>query len=282
MSAVEDTIFRGGSTTYYWGAKFFPRHVRGDVLRLYSFLRVADDYVDHVPPQSRPFHMLRTAWDHAKDDAHFETDPAPDDTVDERVIKNIVGLTRTYAFDDAWIEAFWDAMQADLDSRAYKTLADSLGYVYGSAEVVGLMMAKLMGLSPEAYETAKMQGRAMQWINFIRDLKEDLERSRCYFPHEDLQRCGLGTLDEAVARAHPAAFKRFMRLELDRYHEWQAAADRGMHFMPGMLQTGLKTAVDMYNWTAAQIAKDPFVVFDRQVRPTKSQVLARGIKNLFV
>jgi 15-cis-phytoene synthase len=280
MSAVEDAIFRGGSTTYYLGAKFFPKSVRADVARLYSFLRVADDYVDHVPPQAHHFRMLRSHWEHAIDDTHFDVAPAPDDTVDERVLKNIVDLTRAYAFDRLWVESFWNAMQADLDGATFATLEDSLVYVHGSGEIVGLMMAKIMGVSPEAYGAAKLQGRAMQWINFIRDIREDTQLGRCYFPKSDLKQCGLPDLQEATARDNPMAFKRLMRLELDRYHQWQIAAREGFRYLPRSLRPAIKTVADMYDWTAGQIANDPLIVFKRQVRPTKRHILLRGIRNL--
>lgn len=277
----ERTIFRQGSITYYWGTKFFPKPVRADVFRLYSFLRVADDYVDGVPPQYRQFKLLRSAWDRAIRDRHFDCIPSRNDTVNQRVIKNIVGLVRTQAFDQAWVEAFWDSMQADVEAKQYQTLNDSLWYVYGSAEVVGLMMAKLMHLPPEAYESAKMQGRAMQWINFIRDVAEDSARGRCYFPKTALAACGLSDVSKKIARAHPAAFTAFIRQEIDRYRHWQEAANKGLRYMPGLLQPGLKTAVDMYDWTARQIEQDPFMLFERQIKPHPARVVTRGVGNIF-
>ena len=259
------------------GAKLFPRAVRQDVLRLYSFLRVADDYVDAQPPQPKKFYALRKAWDAAKGDPRFDATAEPGDTVDERVIKNITGLSRQYAFDAAWVESFWDAMESDLARQQCRTLDDSLAYVYGSAEVVGLMMAKLMGLPPAAYETAKLQGRAMQWINFIRDLAEDNALQRRYFPLDDLKKFGLKDLSEQTARADRRAFNSFMRYEITRYRQWQAAARKGLVHMPGMLRPGLATAARMYDWTAAQIAADPLVVFEKKVKPSKGKIVAHAL-----
>lgn len=280
MDAVEESIFRRGSRVYYWSARLFPRTVQQDVRKLYSFLRVADNYVDTLPAKSRQFRELRAAWATAKGDARFDSAPDRNDSVDERVVKNIIALTRTYSFDEAWIEAFWDSMQADLDDTQYRTLEDSLWYVHGSAEVVGLMMARIMRLPLEAYEAAKLQGRAMQWINFIRDVGEDARAGRCYFPQKDLEECGLGALDETSARANQAAFTRLMQLELRRYHAWQAEARKGFRYLPHRLRPALATAVDMYDWTAAHIANDPFVVFRHQIKPSKARVLRSGLRNI--
>jgi phytoene synthase len=280
MSAVEEAIFRDGSVTYYWAARLFPRRVRTDVLHLYSFLRVADDYVDSTPPKAHQFQALKQHWQNATLDVHYDPTPSEDDTKDARVIKNIIGLTRKHAFDQAWVEAFWASMQMDLDNKQYPNLDASLEYVYGSAEVVGLMMAKIMGLTPEAYEAAKLQGRAMQWINFIRDLGEDIDRGRCYFSATDLAAAGLPHLNRDMARAHPAAFKKLIHTELGHYHEWQAQAREGFKYIPGMLRPALKTAVDMFDWTAKEVAKDPFIVFEHPLKPTKRRVFIRGIRNL--
>lgn len=280
MSNIEETIFRRGSTTYYWGSRFFPKAIRGDVFKLYSFLRVADDYVDCVPAEAEKFRALRAAWQTAIRDARFDTTPAPADSVDQRVIKNIVAVSRAYNFEHTWLEAFWQAMQADLTPQNYETLHQSLGYVHGSAEVVGLMMAKIMGLPPQAYTAAKLQGRAMQWINFIRDLDEDNRMGRRYFPLSDLRKFGLPDLQETTARKHPEAFARFMRFEIVRYREWQASASQCMRFIPGLLQPALRTAAAMYDWTADEIERDPFVVFRHKVKPTKARILRRGVRYL--
>ena len=277
---IEQTIFKKGSTTYYFGARFFPRDVRADVLKLYSFLRVADDYVDVQPLQKAKFRALRRAWEHAAPDPQFDPTRAAGDTIDERVIKNMVFVFRKHAFDPAWVTSFLDAMQADVEGKTYSTFDDTLWYMYGSAEVVGLMMAKIMNLSPDAYETAKMQGRAMQYINFIRDIAEDNALGRRYIPRTELQVYGLPDLYESTAHAHPAAFKKCMRAQIQYYRDWQKFADEGLVFMSGLLRPGLRTAISMYNWTAAQIAKDPFVVFERKVKPSKRRLLRAGLASL--
>jgi 15-cis-phytoene synthase len=280
MGSLEQQIFKSRSHTYYWGAMFFPKRVRADVLRLYSFLRVADDYVDVLPPQAEKFRALRAAWQAAQHDDAFDTARLPADTVDARVIKNIVAVARKYQFEPAWIEAFWRAMAADLEGRRYRTLADSLEYVHGSAEVVGLMMFRVLGLPPVAYAAAQMEGRALQWVNFIRDAAEDISLGRCYFPEEDLRACGLPAFTHEAARAHPEAFARLVHLEIARYQDWQSQAAAGLHHIPGRLRPAIQTAGDMYGWTAQRIAADPLVVLEGPVRPGKRRILARGLRNL--
>jgi phytoene synthase len=280
MKSPESDIFRRGSTTYYWSSRFFPEPARTDVFRLYSFVRVADNYVDERPFQPDRLRGLHKAWRRHHGDAHFDANPTAADTIDERVLKNLVGVARDHRFDAIWVEDFFGAMASDIHPHPMATLDDALRYVHGSAEVIGLMMARIMGLPAEAMAAAALQGRAMQWINFIRDIDEDLALGRQYLPVEVVSSAGLPELSRTAALDHPDAFRRLIRTELERYQGWQREAARGFHYIPRRYRIPLRTAVDMYDWTARQIAADPFIVFERRVKPTKSRVLSAAMRRM--
>jgi 15-cis-phytoene synthase len=275
MTQLEQRIFRQGSTTYYWSARFFPKSVRNDVMRFYSFVRVVDDYVDALPPRSVAFRQLYESWQRMNTDGTTALTSA--DTTEERIVKNIVSLSRTHHFEPSWVPAFWAAMQADLKHQPYQRLQDTLRYTYGSAEVIGLMLCHILRLPTAAYTPAALQGRAMQWINFIRDIAEDNELGRLYFPQEDLQRFELPDLHRRGAELRPEAFTAFMRFQVDRYRRWQREASKGHHYLPRRLRLPVRTAVDMYDWTAECIARDPFIVFSYKVKPTPSRVVRRAL-----
>ncbi len=274
---IEQQIFKEGSTTYYLSARFFPKNIRRDISRLYSFLRLNDDLVDQEVPQTDKVAEVEKQFKDAMKQQHFDVTTHAWDEMPTRVAKNMVRLTQKYKFDQAWVEDFLTTMKRDKQGLSFHKLEDTLGYVYGSAEVVGLMMAKIMKLPVGSFEAAKLQGRAMQWINFLRDIREDNGLKRRYFPDEDLEKVGLKDLDEQTARDNPEAFKKFVALQLKRYRSWQAEAEAAFTDIPKRLRIPLQTAVDMYNWTANQIEKDPFVVFDHKVKPKKHQVLSRAL-----
>lgn len=277
---VEKKIFKRGSTTYYWSSSFFPKSYRKDVYALYSFVRVADDYVDEQPAQPKKLLELEKSYLKGINDPAFEVITHSWDDIDTRVIKNIIRLSHKYKFDQKWVEAFFWSMKQDIDPNTYATLDDSLRYVYGSAEVIGLMMAKIMGLPEESFAAAKAQGRAMQWINFIRDIEEDNSLGRLYFPKEDLRKYNLKDLSKETVTNKATDFKRFMRAQIKRYDAWQAEADAGMTYIPRRLRSPLKTAVEMYNWTAQRIEQNPLIVFDKKVRPGKFRVIFSGTKRV--
>lgn len=275
--SVERNIFIKGSRTYFWSSVFFPRQIRDDVFRLYSFVRVADDYVDEEPKQPQKLLSLEKRWQQAQKQTNFNTRPKQDDTIDERIIINLMYLCKKHDFKPQWIQAFFTSMKQDIKPRPYVMLDDSLEYVYGSAEVVGLMMTRIMDLPQKAQRAARYQGRAMQWVNFIRDIQEDNDLGRLYFPKEDLKKFQLRDMKESTARANSKQFKAFMHFQIKRYQAWQTEADKGMKYIPRRLRIPLKTAVSMYNWTARRIERDPMVVFQTKVKPSKSRVITAAV-----
>lgn len=274
MPKTERAIFKQGSATFFISSLFFPKEVKADVFDLYSFVRVADDYVDQVPADREGFFRLRKLWDSG--------DTPTDDSLDAQVIQNMRRVSAKHDFDPAWTAAFLDVMQSDLEQQRYVTINDSLGYIYGSAEVIGLMMAKIMQLPSEAHESAQLQGRAMQMINFIRDINEDNDLGRQYFPSEDLEQFNLPDLTKETALAQPDDFTRFIRYQLDRYDIWQADAYAGYKYIPRRLRIPLQTATDMYNWTAEQIRTHPFIVFEKKVKPHKKRVIVTAVRNTLI
>lgn len=272
---TDEQIFKAGSTTYYWSSKFFPKNTRSDVFMLYSFVRVADNFVDATPQDKKSFNKLVRSWHKLASGKKIRQKEG--DEIN-RVTRNMYDVATKYDFDFAWVDAFLASMKMDLQGRTYKEMNETLEYIYGSAEVIGLMMAKILGVKSEAYEYAKLQGRAMQYINFIRDIDEDIGLGRCYFPQSELARYGLESLTTRIISRHRGEFREFIEGQLAYYSEWQHEANKGFKSIPRRQRVALRTAVDMYNWTALKLAEDPFVVFDKKVKPSKGRVVVRAIK----
>ena len=99
---------------------------------------------------------------------------------------------RDSGIDKGLVEAFMQSMRWDLDKKNYLTREDYKAYIYGSADVVGLMCLKVFVKgNQEQYEELKPSamalGSAFQKVNFLRDLKADLEGlERSYFPEVNL------------------------------------------------------------------------------------------------
>jgi len=267
ISDIHYETFKRGSKTYFNSSLFFPKSVRAGVFVLYGFVRTADNFVDDVPADAEGFRRFRELY-HGALRGRGTQDP---------IIDSFVELHRRKRFDPRWAEAFLHSMEMDLHKKAYDRLEETLEYIYGSAEVIGLFMARIMDLPEEADAPACMLGRSMQYINFIRDIDEDLELGRRYLPLEDT---GLASLDRQSAEKQPEAFERFVRHHLEYYGGWQKEAERGFPLIPRRYRIPIKTASDMYNWTAEQIAGNPAVVFARKVKPSRGRIVLQVLKNV--
>ena len=67
------------------------------------------------------------------------------------VVNKFAELVEKKNFDKNWVDAFLDSMEMDIHKNSYETLNETIEYIYGSAEVIGLMMAKIMNLSKESF-----------------------------------------------------------------------------------------------------------------------------------
>ncbi len=266
---LHERVFREGSKTYFNSSRFFPPETRRDVYALYGFVRVADNFVDAVPQRGDDFYAFVDRY-HRALEGHVTGDA---------IIDRFVELSRRRSFSSEWAEAFLRSMEWDLSKRVYQSVDETLDYVYGSAEVVGLFMARILDLPAAAEEGAAALGRAMQFINFIRDIDEDNRLGRIYLP---IGETTLPDLAEETARANPSGFRSFVEKQLERYRRWQSVAEESYRYLPRRFLVPIKTAGDMYNWTGRQIAADPFVVFQRKVKPAKGRIVARGILNALI
>jgi len=163
---------------------FHPRF-RGPIYGIYGFVRFADEIVDtfHDFPKAKLFERFRQDTWRAIEEG-ISLNP---------VLHSFQQVVRKYSIDKELIEAFLNSMEMDLTESTY----DPEGYneyIYGSAEVVGLMCLRVFceGNDVEYQRlksSARRLGAAFQKINFLRDIKSDHEeRGRVYFPGVDFSR----------------------------------------------------------------------------------------------
>lgn len=278
--SIEKSILKNSHSIYYWSSRFFPKPVRDDVFKLYSFIHTVKEFTDTDVTEVDKFEHIEHRWQTIKTDLAHKRVPSPlDDSASEHVLAYIAYLTHRHGFDPAWIDAFLKSMRWDLQKHQYRSLKDLSDYMYGSSEVIGLMMARILGLPEESMKAARLQGRAMQYIMFLRDISVQNERGYSYFPANDIKKYGLKDLTEVEARAKPGMFADFIHAELLRYAQWQTEANEGFAHIPRRLRIPLLTAVDMGNWTAQQLKYDPMIVFQKKLKPHKRQYVRQAVRH---
>mgnify|MGYP000918982833 FL=1 len=172
------------STSFGMATKMLANSIRQDIYNIYGFVRLADEIVDS-------FHSFdkKTLLD------RFEISLY--EALDERISVNPIlnAFQHTYHkfnLDRAFVEAFMHSMRMDLTKSNYLTVEEYQNYIYGSADVVGLMCLKVFVDGNEKQflslkDAAMSLGSAFQKVNFLRDLKADFEGlNRTYFPDTDL------------------------------------------------------------------------------------------------
>ena len=263
-------IFHKGSRTMFYSSLFFPKKIRQDVFICYAFVRRADNLVDSLPAKPQEFYRFKQHY-------HQATQGKPTGDI---VIDSFADLEQRKQFDPHWTESFLHSMELDLTKTSYETVPELLNYVYGAAEVMGLYMSNILNLPKEAYPAARYLGRAFQCINALRDINEDNHLGRSYIPLEDLHQFGLHNLTYDHAKQYPNQFTQLIHTHLTRFYYWLHTAEQGYHFLPKRYLISVKTAMDMYQWTAEQIHRNPFIVYDWKVKPLISQIIGSVFLNL--
>jgi phytoene/squalene synthetase len=172
------------STSFSWGIKAFSPEYRDYIYAVYGYVRLADEIVDS-------FHGYNKA--ELLNNLRKDTWKAIDEGISTNPILQAFQITvNKFNIDKKLIEAFLKSMEMDLSNSSYKRdYYDT--YIYGSAEVVGLMCLKVfIHGDQQKYDelkfAAKQLGSAFQKVNFLRDIKSDIqERGRIYLPdvHEE-------------------------------------------------------------------------------------------------
>lgn len=170
------------STSFTLGIKTLDRSLRMPIFAIYGFVRYADEIVDTFHDFDKE-KLLNRFRDHTYEAIEEGISLNP-------VLHSFQKVVREYKIERELIEAFLHSMAMDLGSVSYDP-AKYHEYIYGSAEVVGLMCLRVFcNGNEELYhllkDDARSLGAAFQKVNFLRDLKSDFyERGRVYFPGVD-------------------------------------------------------------------------------------------------
>ncbi|RMB63940.1 phytoene/squalene synthase family protein [Dokdonia sinensis] len=179
------------STSFASATKMLDPSIRQDIYNIYGFVRFADEIVDSFHDYNKEVLFER-----------FEQDlrHALEDKISLNPILNAFQETvHKFDIEQEHIDAFMKSMRLDLTKSDYLTDAEYREYIYGSADVVGLMCLTVFVQGDKLKfntlkESAMSLGSAFQKVNFLRDLKADFEGlSRTYFPNTNL-----ADLDEAA------------------------------------------------------------------------------------
>jgi len=173
------------STSFSLAVYMLSPKIREAIYSIYAFVRFADEIVDSFHSHDKEFLLNEFEADYYK---------AHKNNISLNPILNAFQHTvKKYNVTDDLIQSFLKSMKADLNKETYNTVEEYNEYIYGSADVVGLMCLKVfVDGDTEKYDELKFSamklGSAFQKVNFLRDLKDDYELlNRSYFPGVNLK-----------------------------------------------------------------------------------------------
>ena len=177
-------VIKRYSTSFYFSSSLLSRTIRQDIFNIYGFVRLADEIVD-------------TFHDYPKKELLNDFEKELWRSIENRISLNPIlnsfqETVNRYSIPKNLINSFLESMKMDLEKKEYNSVEEYKIYIYGSADVVGLMCLKVFvdgsdKLYNELSEFAISLGSAFQKVNFLRDLKDDSNiLNRVYFPNVDM------------------------------------------------------------------------------------------------
>ncbi|MGL2963720.1 phytoene/squalene synthase family protein [Flavobacterium sp. RSB2_4_14] len=224
MKSIFDTISfdcsrnvtKSYSTSFSAAVKMLAPSIRQDIYNIYGFVRFADEIVDTFHDYNKEvlFEMFEKDLASALENK-ISLNP---------ILNSFQHTVHRYNIPMSMINAFMKSMKLDLHKSEYKTVDEYNEYIYGSADVVGLMCLKVFVNGNdtkflELEQSAMRLGSAFQKVNFLRDLKADYEDlNRTYFPNTDLSKLDEHSKNEIIKEIEAdfhAGFEGILKLPME-------------------------------------------------------------------
>ena len=173
------------STSFSLATKMLSKSIRQDIYNIYGFVRFADEIVDTFHDYDKK-ELLNRFIDELNYSLKNKISTNP-------ILNSFQHTVNKYNIDYRLIDSFLISMKMDLKKIKYNSEKEYKEYIYGSADVVGLMCLKVfVSGDDETYKKLKPSamalGSAFQKVNFLRDLNADFhDLNRTYFPNLDFK-----------------------------------------------------------------------------------------------
>ncbi len=292
--AACSAIARREAKNFYYGFLALPRAKRDAMCAVYAFMRRADDISDD---ESMPVPQRRELMDRWLTAFHVE---APLEAEDAPVFMAVRDVQRRYGIGDELLNQLVQGTAMDLLPESpdgvehrqingrhfdvYKTVEALERYCYLVASVVGLVTIRIFGYGDSRAERCAIDlGKAFQFTNILRDVKEDAERGRIYMPLDLLERHGATAEDLQIASAGAQPTQELLAGLEDlggRAADLYRAADGLIPLLDADSRSAMRVLVSIYSGLLDEIQRARYQVFARRIHvstPKKVVILARGV-----
>ncbi len=227
---------------FYYAFAILPQPKRDAIYAAYAFSGYVDDIADELTDRGEQERQLAEARDRLRRCYAGDREGA--------LFTSLGGAIDAYPVPAELFEDLVRGVEMDFTINRYQTWDDLYQYCYRVASMVGLICTSIFGTKPHplARDFAIDMGIGLQIVNIMRDVKEDAERGRVYFPIDDLATHGM-TPDDILACQYDARFAALMRQQGTRAH---AYFTRGRRLLP-LLDLRSRMCVNVMQGVYAEI-----------------------------
>ena len=255
-------VTKSYSTSFSLATKMLSSKIRQDIYNIYGFVRFADEIVDTFHSYNKK-ELFKRFVDDLNHSLKQKISLNP-------ILNSFQNTVHKYNIDRDLINSFLKSMEQDLKKKKYESLQEYNEYIYGSADVVGLMCLKVF-VSGRNDDYKKLKpyamslGSAFQKVNFLRDINDDYKKlNRVYFPGVDY-----GNFNEDV--------KNNIMIDIEKDF---AKALKGIYMLPNNSKFGVYAAYKYYKRLLRKLERASYLqIKSERVRVPNYQkvdVLARS------
>ena len=255
-------VTKSYSTSFSLATKMLSSNIRQDIYNIYGFVRFADEIVDTFHSYNKK-ELFKRFVDDLNHSLKQKISLNP-------ILNSFQKTVHKYNIDRDLINSFLKSMEQDLKKKKYESLEEYNEYIYGSADVVGLMCLKVF-VSGRNDDYKKLKpyamslGSAFQKVNFLRDINDDYKKlNRVYFPGVDY-----GTFNDDV--------KNNIMIDIEKDF---AKALKGIYMLPNNSKFGVYAAYKYYKRLLRKLERASYLqIKSERVRVPNYQkvdVLARS------
>ncbi|WP_102960040.1 phytoene/squalene synthase family protein [Mangrovicella endophytica] len=273
-----------GSKSFAAAARLFDPATRRSAMLLYAWCRHCDDTVDGQELGHRPT-IAAAAANAASAEARLATLRRDTEAAlagnppSHPAFQALAEVAARHHLPPALVLSHLDGYAMDVAGRTYRTEADLLEYCYAVAGAVGVMMARVMGVSDESVlDRACDLGLAFQLTNIARDIVEDAENGRVYLPAEWLAEAGVPA-DAVAAPENRAAIASLAQGLIVLAEPYYASALVGLKGLPLRSAWAVATANGVYREIGLRVVAKGPAAWDARISTSKAAKLrhvARG------
>ena len=244
-----ERIVLDSASSFYWGMNLLKKDQRRAMFSIYSFCRIVDDIADSESFKSKKINSLND-WKKKVDDIYIKK-------TDGYITRELKFAIEKYGLFKTDFIAIIDGMKMDIGKKIVYPSQNELDvYCDRVAGAVGCLSMKVFEINHKnSRKYAKSLGRAFQYTNILRDIKEDSTMGRCYIPIDMIKKFGLGTKKPELL-VKRSDLKEICKEFIDKTKEYYLSAEKlSLEFEKSKLKAP-KLMKSMYESVFKKICKN--------------------------